>query len=174
MLGKYRLICRRYSSLIYRRSASAWSRYFPQRPAAVYLPRHIATFKSSHPVHRQPVSGNIAPLAETGEPAATSKTSTESTQQELAREALPEVIAELEQRGIHLPDNKEGQYTRLLCPACKGGDSDDRAFSVKLEVDSAVWLCYRGKCGWTGGFNLAGMLIVGEHRCFSRTLRLRR
>ena len=162
MLGKYRLICRRCSSLIHRRSPSVWSRYFPQRPAVVHLPGHIAAFKSSHPVYRQPASASITSLAEPGEPAATSKTSTESTQQEPAREALPEVIAELEQRGIHLPDNKEGQYTRLLCPACKGGDSDDRAFSVKLEVDSAVWLCYRGKCGWTGGFNLAGMLVGGE------------
>ena len=174
MLGKYRLICRRYSSLIYRRSATALSKYFPQRPAVFLLPRHIATFESSHPLYQQPVSANIAPLAETGEPAATSKTSTESTQQEPAREALPEVIAELEQRGIHLPDNKEGQYTRLLCPACKGGDSDDRAFSVKLEVDSAVWLCYRGKCGWTGGFNLAGMLVGGEGRCASLMWHLRR
>ncbi|GER36806.1 nucleic acid binding protein [Striga asiatica] len=45
-----------------------------------------------------------------------------------------------------------GQYHSLMCPRCKGGDSEEKSLSLFIEPDgrAAVWYCFRGKCGWTG------------------------
>ncbi|CAA0823770.1 Twinkle homolog protein-chloroplastic/mitochondrial [Striga hermonthica] len=45
-----------------------------------------------------------------------------------------------------------GQFNSLICPRCKGGESEEKSLSLSIEPDgrSAVWICFRGKCGWTG------------------------
>ncbi|XP_023000969.1 twinkle homolog protein, chloroplastic/mitochondrial [Cucurbita maxima] len=45
-----------------------------------------------------------------------------------------------------------GQTNHLLCPMCKGGDSGERALSLRISEDggAAVWMCFRAKCGWKG------------------------
>ncbi|KAE8653324.1 twinkle homolog protein, chloroplastic/mitochondrial isoform X1 [Cucumis sativus] len=45
-----------------------------------------------------------------------------------------------------------GQFSSLLCPMCKGGDTKERSFSLNISEDgeAAVWNCFRGKCGWKG------------------------
>ncbi|CAN6689368.1 unnamed protein product [Malus baccata var. baccata] len=45
-----------------------------------------------------------------------------------------------------------GQYNHLICPMCKGGDSEERSLSMDISEnwDRAIWCCFRGKCGWTG------------------------
>ncbi|XP_027352791.1 twinkle homolog protein, chloroplastic/mitochondrial isoform X2 [Abrus precatorius] len=50
--------------------------------------------------------------------------------------------------GICVP----GQYNHLLCPECQGGDTGERSLSLYIASDggSAVWMCFRGKCGWKG------------------------
>ncbi|KAK7303608.1 hypothetical protein RJT34_14518 [Clitoria ternatea] len=50
--------------------------------------------------------------------------------------------------GICVP----GQYNHLLCPECLGGDQEERSLSLYIAPDggSAVWVCFRAKCGWRG------------------------
>ncbi|KAK7329649.1 hypothetical protein VNO77_23821 [Canavalia gladiata] len=50
--------------------------------------------------------------------------------------------------GICVP----GQYNHLLCPECQGGDSGEKSLSLYIAPDggSAVWVCFRAKCGWKG------------------------
>ncbi|KAL0352746.1 UNVERIFIED_CONTAM: Twinkleprotein, chloroplastic/mitochondrial [Sesamum angustifolium] len=45
-----------------------------------------------------------------------------------------------------------GQYNALLCPSCKGGDSEEKSLSLHITEDgsAAVWTCFRAKCGWKG------------------------
>ncbi|KAM1213090.1 hypothetical protein PS2_004548 [Malus domestica] len=45
-----------------------------------------------------------------------------------------------------------GQYNHLICPMCKGGDSEEKSLSMDISEnwDRAIWCCFRGKCGWTG------------------------
>lgn len=58
----------------------------------------------------------------------------------------------LEGIGIDTTDCKIGEYNRLICPECAGGDSMERSFSLFITPDAnlAMWHCYRGKCGWRG------------------------
>ncbi|GLU17500.1 hypothetical protein SLE2022_338640 [Rubroshorea leprosula] len=44
------------------------------------------------------------------------------------------------------------QHSSLLCPVCKGGDSEEKSLSLVISPDgaSASWICFRGKCGWKG------------------------
>ncbi|KAK9267108.1 hypothetical protein L1049_009527 [Liquidambar formosana] len=63
---------------------------------------------------------------------------------------LEQKIAKL---GINWDDScKPGQYTHLLCPKCKGGQSMERSLSlhINLDRDFAMWRCFRGTCGWAG------------------------
>ncbi|KAL0442391.1 UNVERIFIED_CONTAM: Twinkleprotein, chloroplastic/mitochondrial [Sesamum latifolium] len=45
-----------------------------------------------------------------------------------------------------------GQHNALLCPSCKGGDSEEKSLSLHITEDgsAAVWTCFRAKCGWKG------------------------
>lgn len=58
----------------------------------------------------------------------------------------------LEGIGIDSSTCKIGEYNRLICPECDGGDSMERSFSLYITPDAnlAMWQCYRGKCGWRG------------------------
>lgn len=38
----------------------------------------------------------------------------------------------------------------LICPYCKGGDSQDRSFFVARNATEMFWFCYRNKCGASG------------------------
>ncbi|XP_056692781.1 twinkle homolog protein, chloroplastic/mitochondrial isoform X1 [Spinacia oleracea] len=65
---------------------------------------------------------------------------------------LSKLMKKLDELGIKGHDPEEGQYNNLLCPMCKGGDSGEHSLSLHISEDgnSAVWLCFRGKCGWQG------------------------
>ncbi|XP_021759280.1 twinkle homolog protein, chloroplastic/mitochondrial-like [Chenopodium quinoa] len=65
---------------------------------------------------------------------------------------LSKLMKKLDELGIEGHEAKGGQYNRLLCPMCKGGDSGEHSLSLHISEDgnSAVWLCFRGKCGWQG------------------------
>lgn len=58
----------------------------------------------------------------------------------------------LEKVGISCDSLKPGQYINLLCPMCKGGESQEKSFSIFIRGDGelAMWTCFRGKCGWRG------------------------
>ncbi|KAI3455895.1 hypothetical protein Pfo_012558 [Paulownia fortunei] len=45
-----------------------------------------------------------------------------------------------------------GQYNGLICPSCRGGDSQEKSLSLHITEDggAAVWTCFRAKCGWKG------------------------
>ncbi|KAL3522910.1 hypothetical protein ACH5RR_015744 [Cinchona calisaya] len=60
--------------------------------------------------------------------------------------------AKLETIGIHAGSCKPGQYSGLLCPMCKGGNSMEKSLSLFITQtgDAALWTCFRGKCGWKG------------------------
>ena len=45
----------------------------------------------------------------------------------------------------------EGTSTRIVCPACGGGTSEEKSLSV-THVDGAIlWQCFRANCGEAGG-----------------------
>lgn len=50
-----------------------------------------------------------------------------------------------------------GQQMRMECPQCEGGDSKEKSLSLFINEDgkSALWICFRGKCGWRGGMKAA-------------------
>ncbi|CAM8893854.1 unnamed protein product [Rhodiola kirilowii] len=54
--------------------------------------------------------------------------------------------------GIDIGACTPGQHLRILCPMCKGGDSSEKSLSllVSLNGESAIWNCFRAKCGWKG------------------------
>ncbi|MQL75534.1 hypothetical protein Taro_007925 [Colocasia esculenta] len=58
----------------------------------------------------------------------------------------------LKEQGISCDSCKLGQYTKLLCPKCGGGNSKERSFSLFIREDGqlAMWSCFRAKCGWRG------------------------
>ncbi|CAN4123741.1 unnamed protein product [Withania somnifera] len=59
----------------------------------------------------------------------------------------------LSQIGIDTGSCGPGQYSGLLCPMCKGGDSNEKSLSLFITQDgnAATWTCFRAKCGWRGG-----------------------
>ncbi|KAL2930727.1 Twinkle-like protein chloroplastic/mitochondrial [Bienertia sinuspersici] len=62
------------------------------------------------------------------------------------------LLKKLEKLGIEGHKCTPGQHYNLLCPMCKGGDSGEPSLSMHISEDgnSAVWICFRGKCGWQG------------------------
>ncbi|XP_050276476.1 twinkle homolog protein, chloroplastic/mitochondrial isoform X2 [Quercus robur] len=69
----------------------------------------------------------------------------ETTQLKILKQKLEELGMDTE---ICVP----GQYNHLLCPMCKGGDSEEKSLSLFVTEDggAALWMCFRGKCGWRG------------------------
>lgn len=58
----------------------------------------------------------------------------------------------LEELGMESDISMPGQFNHLLCPMCKGGNQNERSLSLFIEQDgsSALWVCFRAKCGWRG------------------------
>ncbi|KAA8514790.1 hypothetical protein F0562_017969 [Nyssa sinensis] len=58
----------------------------------------------------------------------------------------------MEELGIDSHLCQPGQNSRLICPMCKGGDSSEKSLSLFIAQDgtSALWTCFRAKCGWRG------------------------
>ncbi|KAK2661230.1 hypothetical protein Ddye_007763 [Dipteronia dyeriana] len=54
--------------------------------------------------------------------------------------------------GIDMDQCVAGAENRLVCPMCKGGDSEEQSLSLSIDQDGhyAVWVCFRAKCGWRG------------------------
>lgn len=48
----------------------------------------------------------------------------------------------------------EGQSLRTICPACKGGTSEERTLSITRN-EGLVWQCYRATCGAKGATHSA-------------------
>ncbi|KAF9589812.1 hypothetical protein IFM89_028747 [Coptis chinensis] len=58
----------------------------------------------------------------------------------------------LEAAGIDCDTCMVGEYNRLICPECDGGDTREKSFSLFIaqDVNLAMWQCFRAKCGWRG------------------------
>ncbi|XP_042020452.1 twinkle homolog protein, chloroplastic/mitochondrial-like isoform X1 [Salvia splendens] len=58
----------------------------------------------------------------------------------------------LQEIGIDGSSCMPGQYNGLVCPSCKGGESNEKSLSLHVDEDggAAVWTCFRAKCGWKG------------------------
>ncbi|KAG9439548.1 hypothetical protein H6P81_019713 [Aristolochia fimbriata] len=71
---------------------------------------------------------------------------------------LAELKKRLEVEGINCGTCTPGQYHHLFCPKCAGGDSNERSFSLFIHEagDSAMWSCFRAKCGWKGHVKAIG------------------
>lgn len=63
------------------------------------------------------------------------------------------LLNHLQMLNLNCRTYKPGQYCRLLCPECQGGSTKERSLSLFIGVDgtSAMWNCFRAKCGWSGG-----------------------
>lgn len=55
-----------------------------------------------------------------------------------------------------------GDSHRIVCPACGGGSTNERSFSVTRTPDSFVYICFRGKCGIKGRIPVKPGLDEGE------------
>ncbi|XP_019156442.1 PREDICTED: twinkle homolog protein, chloroplastic/mitochondrial isoform X4 [Ipomoea nil] len=64
----------------------------------------------------------------------------------------------LKEAGIDSGSCAPGQYSGLHCPMCKGGDNNERSLSLYIDHkgDTALWTCFRGKCGWRGSAQALG------------------
>ncbi|XP_019156441.1 PREDICTED: twinkle homolog protein, chloroplastic/mitochondrial isoform X3 [Ipomoea nil] len=64
----------------------------------------------------------------------------------------------LKEAGIDSVSCAPGQYSGLHCPMCKGGDNNVRSLSLYIDHkgDTALWTCFRGKCGWRGSAQALG------------------
>nr|POE71142.1 twinkle like protein, chloroplastic/mitochondrial [Quercus suber] len=69
----------------------------------------------------------------------------ETTQLKILKQKLEELGMDNE---ICVP----GQHNHLLCPKCKGGDSEEKSLTLFVTEDggAALWMCFRGKCGRRG------------------------
>lgn len=58
----------------------------------------------------------------------------------------------MKENGIDIALCSPGQHGSLICPMCGGGDSAEKSLSLFItqDGDSALWNCFRGKCGWKG------------------------
>ncbi|PIM97971.1 putative mitochondrial DNA helicase twinkle [Handroanthus impetiginosus] len=58
----------------------------------------------------------------------------------------------LQEIGIDGDACMPGQYSGLICPSCKGGNSGEKSLSLYITEDggAAMWTCFRAKCGWKG------------------------
>ena len=57
------------------------------------------------------------------------------------------------------------QHNGLICPFCDGGTSKDTSFSIIFDnEDTAMWNCFRGKCGARGRHNMAGNILINFMR----------
>ncbi|KAF5733612.1 twinkle protein chloroplastic/mitochondrial [Tripterygium wilfordii] len=72
---------------------------------------------------------------------------------EVKRANLDALKRKLEEIGIKDLALATGENYRLLCPMCKGGDSEEKSFSLSIDKDGgyALWSCFRAKCGFRGG-----------------------
>ncbi|KAK9706975.1 hypothetical protein RND81_07G164600 [Saponaria officinalis] len=70
----------------------------------------------------------------------------------LQSQRLNLVMMKLKELRIEGYEPMPGQYNHLLCPKCEGGDSGEKSLNLHISADgnTAVWYCFRGKCGWTG------------------------
>ncbi|KAJ0081570.1 hypothetical protein Patl1_11520 [Pistacia atlantica] len=64
---------------------------------------------------------------------------------------LDVLMIKLKELGMDMEKCVPGQYS-LLCPACNGGDSEEKSLSVYITPDgvTAIWMCCRAKCEWKG------------------------
>lgn len=74
------------------------------------------------------------------------------------------VRKELERKNIFCSEYTPGQYSRLICPQCEGGQTKEKSLSLNIGQDgaSAMWICHRAKCGWDGGFKIAATSVVSS------------
>ncbi|KAI3697532.1 hypothetical protein L6452_30625 [Arctium lappa] len=58
----------------------------------------------------------------------------------------------VENIGINWDSCTPGQYTYLICPLCKGGESKERSLSFHINQNEklAMWRCFNFECGWAG------------------------
>lgn len=73
----------------------------------------------------------------------------------LAGGDAPTMREALLERGFALKHYSAGEQ-RILCPRCGGGSDREQSLSLRIEPDGqgAVWHCFRGTCGWSGGVAL--------------------
>ncbi|XP_054801260.1 twinkle homolog protein, chloroplastic/mitochondrial isoform X2 [Prosopis cineraria] len=76
----------------------------------------------------------------------------ENPEEEMSRTHFEILKMKLQELGIDADLCGPGQYNRLLCPNCQGGDSEEMSLSLFITQDggAALWMCFRAKCGWKG------------------------
>ncbi|XP_008807186.2 twinkle homolog protein, chloroplastic/mitochondrial-like isoform X2 [Phoenix dactylifera] len=67
-------------------------------------------------------------------------------------ERLARLKSKLAEVGIKCGSCQPGKYSRMTCPQCKGGSSEEKSFSlfIREDLQLAMWSCFRAKCGWRG------------------------
>ncbi|KAL3344951.1 hypothetical protein AABB24_024079 [Solanum stoloniferum] len=63
-----------------------------------------------------------------------------------------ELKEKVENLGICCNSVTPEEYTRLMCPKCKGGRSMEKclSFHMSSKRNSALWRCFNIECGWAG------------------------
>ncbi|KAM7505754.1 hypothetical protein LguiB_004658 [Lonicera macranthoides] len=129
----------------------------PSLPPLFYTPRFPLSPIYSKPISTTPpfslkTSGfSSIPHSTIGTPV--SEVGVENPEKKrVESEQMKVLVQKLKEIEIDMASYKPGQYSRLLCPKCKGGDSKEKSFSLFIAEDgnSAFWTCFRAKCGWRG------------------------
>jgi twinkle protein len=58
--------------------------------------------------------------------------------------------------GIRVRSYRAGAVAKIVCPTCEGGRTKEKSLRVVIDADGegALWKCYRGGCGMSGGGRL--------------------
>lgn len=60
---------------------------------------------------------------------------------------------------IETENLSEGESNRILCPACKGGRTEEKSLSITMKQGFALYNCYRDSCDLDPGrVNIGGIL----------------
>lgn len=84
---------------------------------------------------------------------------------ELLRKRLWKLKMELENAGIYSVP-VPGLHRHILCPKCRGGDSEEKSLNLAISDDGehALWACHHDICRWEGR-----IMASGEGNAYSRS-----
>lgn len=69
----------------------------------------------------------------------------------MAAKSLAERLSDAGFAGRFAPKARTVGDHRITCPRCEGGREREKSLALTIDAEGgAVWICFRGKCGWTG------------------------
>ncbi|GMH41214.1 hypothetical protein BSKO_09124 [Bryopsis sp. KO-2023] len=87
----------------------------------------------------------------------------EDLDDDLVAERKTMLLEALSEKGVEIDEISKGTV-RMMCPECEGGSSAEESFSITVLPDytSALYNCFRAKCGFQGGVHFQNKIKKAE------------